>query len=140
MSELNTPLTEKESEEKQQRENTLKTEFADKFQTNCRLLVTHFEELLGSAKITSSAKPIHDEDGAEQRATNESTSKRELIYSRQEKMRRDGLHLILHSESLSAIAEGLLTQIQDMRINLVIGNGVGIAPNKKFQKPAKYND
>ena len=137
MSVLNTPLTEKESEEGQQRENTLKTEFADKFQTNCRLLVTHFEELLGSAKITSSAKPIHDEDGAEQRATNESTLKRELIYSRQEKMRRGGLHLILHSESLSSIAEGLLTQIQDVRINLVIGNGVGTAPKEEVLEASK---
>ena len=116
-----------------------RAEFANKLHMNCRLLVTHFEELLNASKIQQHGDGGHrpgDADAlpagapgassAGENAINEVASERALRLGEQERLRRDGLHVAVHAENISAVAADLLGQIQDLRLNLIMGDTEGI--------------
>ena len=129
-----------EREQRQEKEAQLRKDFADKLYMNCRLLVTHFEDLMDAAKIGQQGGG-GDEGGSDGSGTGGSSgggandevaaaaaaAERALRFGEQERIRRDGLHVAVHAESLSNVGQALLGQIQDLRMNLVMGDADGIA-------------
>jgi len=91
------------------RDERLRIEFRRNLDVQCSRMVEHLHGLVKASRIDTT---LGDQSGS---AATELSAAAE-----QERLRRDGFHVSYHAESLVVAGDALLSQIHDLRLNLVL--------------------